>query len=159
VIQAYQQKLTDTRAALAPIVALEPNLLLMAAYQLPATFGVSDNQDFLGGLFAELGFQLVVPQIGNPLESWFSIETLPQLEADVILAFISDHLHQDAMGHIQRVWQQHPITRSLPASQTGQVYFLDAYLFYNIRGPIAATLILDKIGDLLTHHPPTEHHP
>jgi iron complex transport system substrate-binding protein len=153
VIQSYQQKLTDTRAALAPIVASDPNLLLMAAYELPATFGVSDKQDFLGGLFTDLGFQLVVPNVGNPSETWFSLETLPQLKADIILALISDHLRQDAMSHIQQVWQQNPITQSLPASQTGQVYFLEAYLFYNIRGPIAATLILDKIRDLLIHSP------
>ncbi|XPM58185.2 MAG: TonB-dependent receptor domain-containing protein [Leptolyngbya sp. IPPAS B-1204] len=81
------------------------------------------------------------------------LETLPQLEADLILALVSDHLRQDAISHIQRVWQQNPITQSLPTSRSGQVYFLDAYLFYNIRGPLAARLILDKIRELLVYHP------
>ncbi|MBF2048470.1 MAG: hypothetical protein IGS54_14105 [Elainella sp. C42_A2020_010] len=62
-------------------------------------------------------------------------------------------MRQDAISHIQRVWQQNPITQSLPASRSGQVYFLDAYLFYNIRGPLAARLILDKIRELLVYHP------
>jgi iron complex transport system substrate-binding protein len=152
VVESYQQKLAETHTALEPIVSANPNLLLMAAYQLPETFGVSDDQDFLGGLVADLGFQLTVPDVGNPAENWYSMEILPQLKADIILALISDHLRRDALSHTQQVWQENPITRSLPASQNGQVYFLDAYLFYNIRGPIAANLILDKIQDLLTHN-------
>lgn len=149
VIQDYQQKLAETRVAIAPVVSLHPNLLLMTAFQLPETFGVSDGQGFLGGLFEDLGFQLVLPAEGNASESWFSIEVLPELQADMILALISDHLREDAMNHIQQVWQQNPITRSLPASQAGQVHFVDAYLFFNIRGPLAAQLILDQVQTLL----------
>lgn len=152
VIESYQQKLADTRIELAPIVASYPNLLLMAAYQLPETFGVSDSNDFLGGLLTDLGFQLAVPNVKNSAEAWFSLEVLPQLDPDIVFALISDHLRQDAMSHIQQVWQQNPITRSIQASQMGHVYFLDAYLFYNIRGPIAASLILDKIRDLFLHN-------
>jgi iron complex transport system substrate-binding protein len=148
VIASYQQKLAETQMALAPVVASHPNLLLMAAYQLPETFGVSDSRDFLGGLFADLGFQLAVPILESASDFWLSLEVLPQLKADMILALISDHLRQDAMQHTQQVWQQNPITRSLPASQAGRVYFVDAYLFYNIRGPIAANLILDKIREM-----------
>lgn len=149
VIQDYQQKLAETRVAIAPMVTTHPNLLLMTAFQLPETFGVSDGQGFLGGLFEELGFQLVLPAAGNAAESWFSIEVLPELPADMILALISDHLREDAISHIQQVWQQHPITRSLPPSQAGQVHFVDAYLFFNIRGPLAAQLILDQVQNLL----------
>jgi iron complex transport system substrate-binding protein len=153
VIQDYQQKLAETRVAIASVVTSHPNLLLMTAYQLPETFGVSDNQGFLGGLFEDLGFQLVLPTVGNASESWFSIEILPELPADIILALISDHLREDAMGHIQQVWQQNPITRSLPTSQAGQVHFLDAYLFFNIRGPLAAQLILDQVQALFVPNP------
>lgn len=149
VIQDYQQKLAETRVAIASVVTSHPNLLLMTAFQLPEAFGVTDGQHFLGGLFEDLGFQLVLPVEDSASESWFSIEVLPELQADMILAFISDHLREDAISHIQQVWQQHPITRSLPTSQAGQVHFVDAYLFFNIRGPLAAQLILDQVQTLL----------
>ncbi|PZO36336.1 MAG: iron-siderophore ABC transporter substrate-binding protein [Leptolyngbya sp.] len=152
VIQDYQQKLAETRAAIAAVVTTYPNLLLMTAFQLPETFGVTDGQHFLGNLFEALGFQLVLPAKGNASESWFSIEVLPELQADIILVFISDHLREDAMNHIQQVWQQNPITRSLSTSQAGQVHFLEAYLFFNIRGPLAAQLILDQVQDLFAPH-------
>ena len=149
VIEIYQQKLAATRIALAPIVATKPNLLLMGAFKLPQAFSANERQDFLGGLFEDLGFQLVLPSDEKSVDDWLSMEILPQMPADIIFALISTHLREDAVSHIQQVWQQNPITRSLPSTQTDQVYFLDAYLFYNIRGPITAQLIMDKARALL----------
>jgi iron complex transport system substrate-binding protein len=148
VIAAYEETLASTREALAPITAAHPQILLISAYQLPKSLVVVEPSSYLGGLFTDMGFEVVTPA-GGATEG-LSVETLPMLDqADTILAFVSDHMQDGAMSRTQQFWQRHPITQSLAASQNQRVYFLDAYLWFNIRGPIAATRILTQIPNLL----------
>jgi iron complex transport system substrate-binding protein len=150
IIESYQHKLAATRETLAPLVATHPKLLLAIAATLPQSFGVSDEHDFTGGIFDELGFQLVVPTTDKQLQYDLSLEVLPSLDPDIIVNLVSDHLRDDATTHIQQVWSKNAITRSMRATQSDRVYFVDYYLWgSNIRGPIAANLILDQLPALL----------
>jgi len=148
VISSHNQKLATVRAQLAPVRATQPQVLLLDARDLPSSFWVYDETTFAGGLIEELGFQLVFPseQKQRRKEDRFSLEILPQIDADIIIAIVSDN----EMENSKRVWNQNPITQSLRATQENRVYFVDYHIWgSNVRGPIAAEILIDEARQLL----------
>ena len=105
------------------------------------------DETFAGALLQDLGFKLVTPEglQASSSEIPISLETLPQLNSDRIIVMASG---KSNVEKIEKVWQQNPILRSLPAFQAGQVYFVDYQLWSRIRGPIATKLIIKQIRSL-----------
>jgi iron complex transport system substrate-binding protein len=148
VISSHNQKLATVRTQLAPVRATQPQVLLLDARDLPGSFGGYDETTFAGGLIEELGFQLVFPSDHKQRrkEDRFSLEILPQVDADLIIAIVSD----DEMETSKRTWNQNPITRSLQVTQESRVYFVDYHIWgSNIRGPMAAEILIDEARQLL----------
>ncbi|NEO27923.1 MAG: hypothetical protein F6K03_13825 [Kamptonema sp. SIO4C4] len=75
---------------------------------------------------------------------------MPQIKADIIIAIVSDYRDDDAMEQVKRFWKENPLTQSMKASEEGRVYFVDYYTWgSNMRGPIAADIILEETRQLL----------
>ena len=144
VIEQHQQRLDKTTAELAPI-SRDSKLLLLSMSGLDAIKAFTD-ETYAGSLLKDLGFQLVKPQLTTSSEINLSIETLPQLKADRIIIMASGNTSVDK---VKQSWQQNPILRSLPASQAGQVYFVDYQLWSRIEGPISAELMINQVRNLL----------
>jgi len=152
VIESHNQKLATLRTELAPVTATYPRVLLFATSQLSGSINVRTGDSISGLLFQELGFDLVLPknQKAEFSEIPISLEVLPQLEADIIIVIVSNYRRNDAMEQVKRVWQQNPLTQSMQASKEGRVYFVEYYTWgSNMRGPIAADIILDETRQLL----------
>nr|WP_275072634.1 iron-siderophore ABC transporter substrate-binding protein [Petrachloros mirabilis] len=149
VISSHNQKLATVRAQLTPVAVTQPRVLLLDARDLPNTFWAYDNETFAGGLIEEIGFQLVFPTDQNQRrkEDRISLEVLPQVKADIIIAIASDN----EMENSKHVWNQSPITQSLQATQENRVYFVDYHIWgSNVRGPITAEILIDEAHRLLS---------
>ncbi|MEQ8996768.1 MAG: iron-siderophore ABC transporter substrate-binding protein [Coleofasciculus sp. B1-GNL1-01] len=152
VIESHNQKLAKLRTELAPVTETYPRVLLFSTSQLSGSIYVRTGDSISGLLFQELGFELVLPknQKAEFSDIPISLEVLPQLEADIIIVIVSNHRRNDAMEQVKQVWQQNPLTQSMQASKEGRVYFVEYYTWgSNMRGPIAADIILDETRQLL----------
>lgn len=149
VIESHEQKLASARAKLAPITGTYPRILLIDTRDLPGSFGVYDNTSFAGGLIEDLGFQLMLPS-DDVLQGsdWdLSLEILPQIDTDIIIAIANS----DEIEKTKRIWDQNSLARSLQATQENRLYFVDYYVWgSNIRGPIAAEILIDEARQLLS---------
>ncbi|MBD2073534.1 iron-siderophore ABC transporter substrate-binding protein [Phormidium sp. FACHB-592] len=145
-IAQHQQRMAITRTDLKPLTQRAKILLLSVSAMNQIQIFTDDT--YAGGLLKELGFQLVVPE---PLpmqqsEINISLETLPQLQTDTIIVMASGN---SSVESVSKAWWNNAILRSLPASQTQRVYFVDYQLWSRIEGPISAELILKQIRSLL----------
>ena len=145
VIEEHQRRIARARADLEPI-SRDSSVLLLSMSGLDR-IEVFTEKTHTGTLLTDLGFELVVPEglQANYGQIQISLETLPQLNADRIIVMASG---QSNVERIEKVWEQNPILRSLPAFQAGQVYFVDYQLWSRIRGPIATKLIIKQIRSL-----------
>ena len=151
VIDSHNQKVARLRNELATVVTAYPRVFHFAAFELPASMDLRTDDSISGILLQELGFEVVIPknQKAQSNNNSISLEVLPQLEADIIIIIVSDYLHDDAMEQAKRFWQENPLTQSIAASKEDRVYFVDYYTWgSNMRGPIAADMILDDIRQL-----------
>lgn len=146
VIEQHTQRVAAAKAELEPI-ARDSKVLLLGVSGLDS-IEVFDDQTFAGALLTDLGFQLEIPKQKLPgaLDVInLSLETLPQIDADMIIVMASGGR---GVEEIKQEWGQNPILRSLPASKAEQVYFVDYQLWGRITGPIAAELIIDQVRKL-----------
>jgi len=153
VIESHNQKLATLRTELAPVTAIHPRVLLFSASQLPGSIYIYADDDFSGILLRGLGFELAAPnnQKSQFGENYISLEALPQIEADIIIAIVSDYHDDDATEQVKRFWKGNPLTQSMKASQEDRVYFVDYYTWgSNMRGPIAADILIDEAHQLLS---------
>ena len=145
VIEEHNQRIATARSELRSLTRDSEVLLLsMSGSERIEVFA---DETFAGALLQDLGFKLVTPEglQASSSEIPISLETLPQLNADRIIVMASG---KSNVERIEKVWQQNPILRSLPAFQAGQVYFVDYQLWSRIRGPIATKLIIKQIRSL-----------
>ncbi|WP_414620442.1 ABC transporter substrate-binding protein [Calothrix sp. CCY 0018] len=152
IVELYNQKVANLRSELAAVRATYPRVLLFASSELPASIEVRTGNSFSGVLFQELGFDLVLPENYKAAfgEISISLEVLSQLEPDIIIAIVTDYLHEDAMDRVKNVWKQNPLTQLMQASKQGRVYFVNYYTWgSNMRGPIAADIILEETRQIL----------
>ncbi|PIG94309.1 iron dicitrate-binding protein [Gloeocapsopsis sp. IPPAS B-1203] len=139
----HNQRLAQIKAQLAPVIAQQKILVLGFANEISSSF-LFDRNDFVCGLLADLGFQVVNPEEERS-SGIFSVEVLPQIDTDVILVLPSG---ENTVENAKRQWSQNSILRSLPAVQNQKVYFID-YQLTRIRGPIAAEVLINRIQELL----------
>lgn len=145
-ITHHQQHIAIARTDL-QLVAQRSKVLLLAMSAMNQ-IEIFTGDTYAGGLLRQLGFQLVIPErlSVQQQEINISLETLPQLQTDIIIVMASGN---SSVENISKAWWNNAILRSLPASQTQRVYFVDYQLWSRIEGPIAAELILNQIRHLL----------
>lgn len=146
VIAQHNQRIAKARVELEP-VSRESRVLLLKS-DGGNNIAVFTDDSYAGGLLKDLGFRLVIPE---QLQATFgeipiSLETLPRLNADIIIVMASA---DNTVENAKREWGQNPILRSLSASQAGRVYFVDYQLWSRITGPIAAELMIEEVRELL----------
>lgn len=160
VISAYNQRITDARAELAPIVAAHPHLLLLGANRLSSDLAIVTGNGYLGELLEGLGFQFAAPLRANVAQvSSVSVELLPQLGAADIIFILGHDLSPNRQNLtsvldsqtsvIQQEWKKNAIAQTLKASKENRVYFVTYYLWNGFNGPIGAELILNQLRQLL----------
>lgn len=146
-IAQYQQRIAIARNDLKSVTQTSRVLLLSVSALNRIQIFTDDS--YAGGLLKELGFQLVVPN-QLPVQSSeidISLETLPQLQADTIIVMASGN---SRVENIEKDWNNNPVLRSLSASQSQRVYFVDYQLWSRIEGPTAAELILNQVRLLMS---------
>lgn len=146
VIAEYQQLIAQTKAALAPIAARQPRVLVLGFGRLAADSFVLDPEEFVCGILQELGFEIVTVGAREQERFSVSLEVLPQIEADAILVLPSGN---NTIANARQQWSQNPILRSLSADKAGKVYFTD-FQITRIRGPIAAEIFVKQMREVLT---------
>lgn len=145
VIATYDRQIQAARAAL---TAIKPRRVLLLSMTGLDYIGVFNQDTFAGAILIDLGFELVTPA---PFQSSYGeivigLETLPQLDADLIIVMASGN---SRVEQVSQVWTDQPILRSLSAFQNRQVYFVDYQLWSRIQGPIAAGLVIDQVQTML----------
>lgn len=159
-----QQDITTTRAALKPVVASTPKVLMLGANRLSSgnIFAIT-SKSYLGELMESLGFKMVAPENGKN-SAPLSLEALPSLdEADHIFILgynmsnetsqqpdDPDQLLRQQTSGIKADWAENAIAQSLTATQADQVYFSTYLLWNGLNGPIGTRLILDEIEQILS---------
>lgn len=145
VIHAYDQNINKTRNALTKTD--HQNVLLLSMTGLDY-IGIFNDETFAGVILQDLGFELITPDqlVATNGEIAISLETLPQLEPNLIIVMASG---DSSVDQVKQVWASHPILQSLPAYQANQVYFVDYQLWSRIQGAIAAELVINQIREML----------
>ncbi|HEY9907591.1 MAG TPA: iron-siderophore ABC transporter substrate-binding protein [Thermosynechococcaceae cyanobacterium] len=145
-IEHDQQQIAIARTDLKSVAQRSKVLLLAMSAMNQIEIFTGDT--YAGDLLRQLGFQLVIPEDLSVQQRGIniSLETLPQLQPDLIIVMASGN---SSVEDIAQTWWNNAILRSLPASQTQRVYFVDYQLWSRIEGPIAAELILNQIRTLL----------
>ncbi|MBD3885233.1 iron-siderophore ABC transporter substrate-binding protein [Phormidium tenue FACHB-886] len=145
VIDAYSQNVDTAKAELTKIN--RRNVLLLSMSGLDH-IGIFNNETFAGAILEDLGFELVSPNGLNATygEIVISLETLPELQPDVIIVMASGDSRVD---QVEQIWKSNSILRSLPAYQNNQVYFVDYQLWSRFQGGIAAQLVIEQIQTML----------
>ncbi|NEQ29422.1 MAG: iron-siderophore ABC transporter substrate-binding protein [Leptolyngbya sp. SIO4C5] len=154
VIAEYEQYLAEVQEKLAPILATNPRVLPIYPHQ-GGTIGVESYTSDAAALLEAVGFQLVLldefPQRTLDVRPQISVETLPQLDPDMIfvLSVDGDNFY-DPKPAAQRLWNDNPVLKNLRASQERHVYFVNSRIWGGrLSGPIAYGHMLDELPDLL----------
>ncbi|MEM8672884.1 MAG: iron-siderophore ABC transporter substrate-binding protein [Cyanobacteria bacterium P01_G01_bin.67] len=164
-LEETKQKIAVAREAFAPVVAKNPNVLLITSSQLKEIAPL-DSHTTCTSLPEQLGFKLVPipgvePSQPNTSPPPISIETLPKLNnADSIIVFGYDfeekklnNFDRNQLSKIKRAWKNNAIAQSMDASKAGQVYFIPTYLCAGLPGAIGTKLYLEELEkQLLSLH-------
>lgn len=144
-IDNYNQKIKTVKAELASNDLQTVLLLSMTGLDY---IGIFNGETFAGAILEDLGFQLVVPEhlVAVNGEIIISLETLPQLNPDLIIVMASG---DSQVEQIEQVWTSNPILRSQPTYQNNHVYFVDYQLWSRIQGAIAAELVITQVREML----------
>ena len=155
-----EQKIAAAREAFAPVVAENPNILLITSSQLKEILPL-DSHTSCTSLPEQLGFkQVPIPGVENPKPNTppppISIETLPQLNADSIIVFGYDfegkklnNFERNQLSKIKQAWKNNAIAQSMDASKAGRVYFIPTYLCAGLPGAIGTELYLKELEQQL----------
>ncbi|MGB7440976.1 MAG: iron-siderophore ABC transporter substrate-binding protein [Coleofasciculaceae cyanobacterium] len=162
VIVSHTERLAQTREALKPVAKTYPRLLLLLSERLEQNLRIDpyNYSTHCSALLEDLGFQLVFPPNSKRQKSIggnVSLETLPQLEADLIIvqAFNRDSSNsgEDLVNHqlnqVKQQWNNNAIAQSLEASKADRVYFTSAYLCRAVPGPIGTEIFLNQLRQQL----------
>lgn len=162
VIDSHQQQLAEVRSQLAPLVNTYPRVLNLVSSQIMDYIEIPypKHSGDLGWLLEEVGFQLVLPEGMEQtpgLRKQISREILAQLDADIIFVqtWLDDWDGTSAYNilfeSLRQKWTNDPLLHNSRAWQEGKVYFVDYTLWGGvISGPIADTLMMKKLPDILS---------
>ncbi|KAM3090865.1 iron-siderophore ABC transporter substrate-binding protein [Phormidesmis sp. 146-35] len=148
---ARKERITKAREKLAAITNTHPRVLLLSSGDLASGFyAFGQERSVYTDLIEALGFRNVRlddSRFGGA-DAQISIEILPQIETDILIVIGWNENDADERPldwrQLQQAWNQIPLLKTLPISQTGQVYFMDAYLTM-VRGPLAEVQILNDL--------------
>lgn len=166
-IATHEAQVQQARAALAPVAATYPQVLLLGAKNVNESLGVIEPESYLGELFEGLGFELIsVPTQFNTVD--ISVEMLPEIAANADTIFIlghdlsaGDEAQRDSSTPVldraldrqtaiaKQSWEGSAIAQSLPASQQNRVFFTTYYLWNGLNGPIGAELTIQQLQQFL----------
>ncbi|YAF95030.1 MAG: ABC transporter substrate-binding protein [Nodularia sp. CChRGM 3473] len=153
IIAAQKQQIATARTQLAPVIAAYPRVLVIAANQMATSIFLDSYASTTAKHLEAIGFELVFlknVQRTPGIRPQISIETLPELDADIIMIMVWDEKLDFQLESVKTLWYQQPILLTMKAFQEGRVYFVDYQLWgSNIHGPIADELILQKLPQLL----------
>jgi iron complex transport system substrate-binding protein len=146
-----KQRITAARQKFASLVSTHPRVLLLSSGDLASGFYPWQERSVYSNLLEALGFRVV--QFDRALSqtidgSPISLETLPQMETDILIVIRWNK--NDAANNpldwqqLQQEWNQIPLLKTLPVSQAGRVYFMDAYMTM-MRGSLAEAQILNDL--------------
>ncbi|WAL59541.1 ABC transporter substrate-binding protein [Thermocoleostomius sinensis] len=141
VLDAHNRHIEATRQKIAPLVAGQTIIVL--GWQSIANQSFVLERGFVTNLLEDLGFQVIV---ASSDETALSMESVAGLDADHILIMPTG---DNTIERAKQQWETHPILRSIPAVQAGNLYFMD-YQLARIRGPIAAEIFIHEFTSLLT---------
>lgn len=154
VIAQYEQHLAEVQEKLAPILATNPRVL--PTYPRESVVSVGSYNTDAAELLKAVGFKLVYldefpPGTVEGSSPQISIETLPQLDPDIILVLSVDQEDfYNPKPAAKRLWNNNPILKNLRASQEEQVYFVDSRIWGGrLSGPIAYGHMLNQLPELL----------
>lgn len=151
ILATYEARTEAARQQLLPITQKYPKALVISSGDFSSAIYPYDNSVF-SRLLEALGFQLVSAEniAGNAAQ--FSIEALIGFDTDLVMvvAWDTDDNSTESWKKRQIEWAETPLLQRMPASQAGQVYFIDGRLSV-FRGPLAANKILE---DYLAHLEP-----
>ena len=147
-LTTHNQQIVQAREALQPVLQKYPRVFLISSNL--TTHIYSQPGSTTGRLLQEIGFEIVQPE-GTKGDREISWEILPQIETDLIIVLsYSNDSFDDWENTVRQKWAQNPLLNSMLVFQSGQVFFVDYYLWgSHIRGPLTDRLILEALPDLL----------
>ena len=162
VLAETEQKIAAARRTFAPVVAENPDLLLITSSQLKEIAPLYSHTRCTS-LPEQLGFKPVpIPGVGTPESNTspppISIETLPKLnDADSIIVFgydfgegkKLDNFERSQLSKVKQAWSNNAIAQSMDASKAGRVYFIPTYLCAGLPGTIGTELYLEELKQQL----------
>ena len=157
-----KQRIAAARETFAPVVAENPDILLITSSQLKEIAPL-DAHTSCTSLPEQLGFkQVPIPGMETPKPNTspppISIETLPKLnDADSIIVFGYDfgdgkklnNFNLNQLSKIKQAWKNNAIAQSMDASKAGRVYFIPTYLCAGLPGAIGTELYLSELEQQL----------
>ena len=155
-LTAFDQKIAQTRVALQPVLQTYPRVFLINS-DLSTYVGLEADST-TSRLLKEIGFKIVKPS-GTQDDAEISFEIVPKVETDIIIVLSSLDRQLDFFNSLdalqdtlQKRWANNPLLSSMSVFQQGRVYFVGYQLWGSrIRGPLADSLILEALPDLLLH--------
>lgn len=159
-LKQSREQIALARQAFSSLVKTSPRLLLLSSAELQEIY-IGTNTGLCSSLLTQLGFQLVVPP-GFQLSQQtalvpITVEALPQLNHANLIVLLGNNFsgmnqfngtntfEEHQLSKLKQAWAKNPIAQALNASQTGQVYFIPAYLCLGLPGPIGTDLYLNEL--------------
>lgn len=152
IMAARNERITQARQKLAEIANAHPRVLLLSSGDLTSNFyAFGQERSIYSDLLETLGFKIVrFDESLLETKDAFQLpaEVLPQLEPDILIVLGWDKNDADNRPlnwrQLQQQWNQSPLLKSMPISQSGRVYFMDAHLTM-LRGSLAEAQILNDL--------------
>lgn len=158
VIDLYQQQLAEVRTQLAPLVNTHPRVLNITCSQSMDYIEIGFDGDTVR-LLEAVGFQPVLLNNVEPksgVRATVTIETLSQLDADIIIVYTwldqwqGNSTYHVPLEELKQKWVKNPLLHNSRAWREGRVYFVDYQMWGSvIGGPVADSLILKQLPTLL----------
>lgn len=164
VITSHEQQLSEARTRLTSIANAYPRVLNIVCSQAMDYIEVQYSGETVR-LLEKIGFQPVLLQDVEQklgVRPVINLETLSQLDADIMIVHTwldqwnGDSTYTVPLEALRQKWVENPLLHYSRAWKEGRVYFVDYQLWGSvIGGPIADSLILEKLPQLLLASTPS----
>lgn len=145
VIEQYNQ--TVVKAKTESAAASQNVEILLIDARGSNNFSVLTNQNYMGALLEDIGFDIVAPKLPTSSVGIIpvSLEAISQLDTDIIMVAVRGGMTEQA----KQQWEQNPILKSL-IDRVDKVLFVDFYLWASLEGPIGAEFMIKDLQTQLT---------
>lgn len=140
VIEQYNQTISEAKTELE--TASHNYELLIVDSRGSNNFSILTNQNYMGALLEDIGFDIIVPELSTPYVGIIpvSLEAMSQLDADVVMVAVRGGMTEQT----KQQWEQNPILKSL-IDRIDKVLFVDFYLWASLEGPIGAEFMIKDL--------------